>query len=429
MRSQFFESFPSILSGRFTSTVWMMATIYTFWSVANAQADVPFEFKQDDVVAIFGNGLADRMQHAPWVETVLQSNLMGKNVRFRNMSFSGDMVNQRPRNKGFTNDTEYLQHVAPSVVWVMYGYNESHAGPGGASAYEGELVKLVEKYRALRKEQGVDARFVLFSPIAYEDTGNRNLPDGKALNANLEAYTQATKKAADAARATFVDLFTPTLEMYESTEEPLTLNGIHLNAKGYRKLADVIALQLLGQSATEGDSLSLVYDAIQDKNWHWHNRYRATDGNDIWGSRSTLSFVDGQTNADVLVHELKMLDLMTANRDPVIWAAASGKAIKPDDTNVPPPVVVKTNVGGGSRSSSKDKEGSTNYLSPEESLKKIVVPDGFELNIFASEEMFPDLANPVQLQVDGKGRLWTASWNSYPKWQPGDESERQLDDL
>ena len=93
---------------------------------------------------------------------------------------------------------------------------------------------------------------------------------------------------------------------------------------------------------------------------------------------------------------------------------------------MPAPVVVKTNVGGGSRSSSKVKEGSTDYLSPEESLKKINVPDGFELNIFASEEMFPDLANPVQLQVDGKGRLWAASWNSYPKWQPGDDLKDSL---
>ena len=132
----------------------LVLTILSSWPTSEAQADTPFEFKQDDVVAIFGNGLADRMQHDPWVETVLQSRLRGKNVRFRNMSFSGDVVNRRPRNKGFTNDTEYLQHVAPSVVWIMYGYNESHAGPDGAAAYENDLVKLVEKYRGLRKEAG-----------------------------------------------------------------------------------------------------------------------------------------------------------------------------------------------------------------------------------------------------------------------------------
>ena len=146
-----------------------------------ARSAEPFEFQQDDVVAIFGNGLADHMQHTPWVEAVLQSQLEGKNVSFRNMSFSGDMVNRRPRNKGFTNDEEYLQHVAPSVVFLMYGYNESFNGPEGADKYREELVKLVKKYSALRKEAGVDARFVLFSPIAYENTGDRNLPDGRLL--------------------------------------------------------------------------------------------------------------------------------------------------------------------------------------------------------------------------------------------------------
>lgn len=420
MRFQPFEYLFSILRGCRMPAAWSLVIFLSCLADSAAEADVPFEFKPGDVVAIFGNGLADRMQHDPWVETVLQANLAGKNIRFRNMSFSGDVVNRRPRNRGFTNDTEYLQHVAPSVVWIMYGYNESHAGPDGAATYQDELVKLVEKYRTLRKEDGVDARFVLFSPIAYEYTGNRSLPDGTELNANLKEFSQATMRAAATAGATYVDLFQPTLELYEQNKEPLTLNGIHLNANGYRELADVIAERLVGKSGPSSETLPLVYRAVEDKNWHWHNRYRATDGNDIWGSRSTLSFVDGQTNADVLVHELKMLDLMTANRDPVIWAAANGKSVTSDDSNVPAPVVVKTNVGGGSRSSSKQKEGSTNYLSPEESLTKIKVPDGFELNLFASEEMFPDLANPVQLQVDGKGRLWAASWNSYPKWQPGD---------
>lgn len=411
---------------RWLTRVVFLAGLLAASSAPPAMAQVPFEFQENDVVAIFGNGLADRMQHDPWVESALQANLKGLNVRFRNMSFSGDMVNKRPRNKGFTNDTEYLQHVAPSVVFVMYGYNESHAGPGGAAAYEGELVKLVDTYRALRKEKGVDARFVLFSPIAYENTGSPHLPDGSKLNTNLKAFTEATRKAAKESGASFVDLFTPTAKLYDLTQEQLTLNGIHLNAAGYRKLADVISQSLLSKPAWPMSSIEDIYAAVEDKNWHWHNRYRATDGNDIWGSRSVLSFVDGQTNADVLKHELEMLDTMTANRDTVIWAATNGRTIEPDDTNVPAAVVVKTNVGGGSRSSNKDKEGDTSYLSPEESLSRIKVPDGFQLNIFASEVMFPDLANPVQMQVDTKGRLWAASWNSYPKWAPGDELKDSL---
>ena len=140
------------------------------------------------------------------------------------------------------------------------------------------------------------------------------------------------------------------------------------------------------------------------------------DENDIWGSRSGLKFVAGQTNRDVLEHELTMLDVMTANRDEKIWAVAQGKSYKVDDSNVPKPVEVVSNVGGGGKN--KAKVGNTDYLSGKESLAKMHVPDGFAVNLFADEKMFPALANPVQLQVDAKGRLWAACWSTYPKWEP-----------
>ena len=392
-----------------------------------ASAADPFAFQENDVVAIYGDGLADRMQHDPWVETVLQSQLAGKNVSFRNMSFSGDRVNKKPRSKGFTNDDEYLQHVSPNVVFSFYGYNESFTGAAGADAYTAELVKLVQRYTELRQQKGEALRFVLFSPIAYQNTGDRNLPDGVELNTNLAAITEATRKAAEQSGVTFVDLFTPTRQLFESTSDRFTINGIHLNAAGYEKLAGIISQALLGTtvSTTDGQLMKL-YTAIKDKNWHWHNRYHATDGNDVWGSRSTLTFVDGQSNADVLKHELIMLDVMTANRDKAIWAASQGQDYTVNDSNVPPPVKVISNVGGGSRSSSALKEGSVDYLTPEESLAKINVPEGYELNVFASEVQFPDLANPVQMQVDAKGRLWAASWNTYPKWEPGKEMDDKL---
>ena len=60
---------------------------------------------------------------------------------------------------------------------------------------------------------------------------------------------------------------------------------------------------------------------------------------------------------------------MTANRDPKIWATALGSNFKVDDSNVPAAVPVKSNIGGKSRSSNKDKEGNPDYLSPQETLK------------------------------------------------------------
>ena len=182
-------------------------------------------------------------------------------------------------------------------------------------------------------------------------------------------------------------------------------------------------------SGPEGERLEFaekLRQAVLEKNVHWHNRYRATDGNDVWGGRSTLKFVDDQTNAEVLQHELKMWDVMTANRDRRIWAVADGGDLMIDDSNVPAPVEVISNVGGGSRSSSAAKEGNLDYVSGEAGIQHMAVREGFEVNLFADEERFPALVNPVQMQVDTKGRLWVAAWPTYPKWEPLKEMNDSL---
>ncbi|MEM9277035.1 MAG: PVC-type heme-binding CxxCH protein, partial [Pseudomonadota bacterium] len=58
------------------------------------------------------------------------------------------------------------------------------------------------------------------------------------------------------------------------------------------------------------------------------------------------------------------------------------------------------------------------YLSSEESLATMAVPKDFQIEVFADEQQFPELVNPVQMQVDAKGRLWAAVWPTYPKQQP-----------
>ncbi len=50
-------------------------------------------------------------------------------------------------------------------------------------------------------------------------------------------------------------------------------------------------------------------------------------------------------------------------------------------------------------------------LSPEEAQKKFVVPDGFEVRLFAAE---PDVINPVAMTWDERGRLWVLELYEYP---------------
>ena len=387
---------------------------------------LPFAFKKGDTVAILGNGLADRMQHDAWMETVLQSGLKGQNVSFRNMSVSGDRPNKYPRSKGFTPMDQYLQHVKADVIFAMFGYNESFDGTQKAENYKTLLIDFVGKIRSYKPNGKSFPRIVLFSPIAFQNLKDRNLPNGRAHNRNLSAYAKATEDAAKEAGVQFIDLFNPTLKLFEQNKIALTINGSHLNAEGNRLLAEIIAQALLGKDIPASDSLLKLKGAIHKKNWAWHNRYRATDGNDIWGGRSNLRFVNDQSNAEVLQHELVMLDVMTANRDKLVWAVAQGKKHKIDDSNVPKPISVISNIGGKSRSSNAGKEGNPNYLSANESMKKFDVRDGFKVNLFADESQFPEIINPVQMQVDTKGRLWAAVWPTYPMWEPMKEMNDAL---
>ncbi len=385
---------------------------------ADYRDPLPFAFKKGEVVAILGNGLPDRMQHDGWMETLLQSQLPGQQVRFRNMSASGDRPGSYPRSSGHMPMTDYLRLVKADVVFAFFGYNESFDGLAKADAHRQKLVDFVRTTRGSKANGTNFPRIVLFSPIAHENTRNPNLPDGKAHNVQLEAYTKATEAAAKEAGVAFVDLFHPSLEVFKAAQTPLTINGVHLTEEGNRQIAEVIAKALFNQSVSASGSMESLRAAVLDKEAHWHARYRARDGNDVWGGRSTLTFVDGQNNAVVLQHELTMFDAMTANRDERVWARAIGKDKDIDDNNVPRPVPVVSNVGGKSRSSSAEKEGALRYISGEEGLKHMGVAKGFEANLFADEARFPQLINPVQMQVDTKGRLWASVWATYPMWEP-----------
>jgi putative membrane-bound dehydrogenase-like protein len=55
------------------------------------------------------------------------------------------------------------------------------------------------------------------------------------------------------------------------------------------------------------------------------------------------------------------------------------------------------------------------YLTPEETVRQFTVPDGFEVKLFAAE---PDLANPIAMCFDERGRLWAIECFEYPKGTP-----------
>lgn len=60
-------------------------------------------------------------------------------------------------------------------------------------------------------------------------------------------------------------------------------------------------------------------------------------------------------------------------------------------------------------------------LSAEEAVKKMVVPEGFSVQIVAKE---PDVVNPVAMAIDEKGRFWVTESFEYPRREPGPGRDR-----
>ena len=60
---------------------------------------------------------------------------------------------------------------------------------------------------------------------------------------------------------------------------------------------------------------------------------------------------------------------------------------------------------------------------PEVERKSFILPDGFEVNLFAAD---PLLAKPIQMNFDPQGRLWVACSETYPQIEPGKKANDKV---
>jgi glucose/arabinose dehydrogenase/azurin len=395
---------------RFLALVVLFAAVQ---SVIRAGAAPVFEPLPGDHICIVGNTLADRMQHSGYFETLIQSRFPTNHLVFRDLGFSGDELTVRQRSEGFGSAEDWLKREKADVVFAFFGFNESFKGPGGLEQFRKDLAQFVSNTRDQNYGGKAKARVVLFSPIAQESAVDPAFPDPTTNNANLKLYRDAMAQVAREQNVPFVDLFAITEKIYHSEKTPLTSNGIHLTDRGYRLLAAPMFEALLGETAPsmKGTRFEKLLAAVNEKNAAFFKRYRTMDGYNVYGGRSYLKF-DGVMNRDTMQREMQMRDVQTENRDQRVWAVAQGGDLVVDDKNLPAPIEVQTNKRG------ENPDGTFKFLGGEEAISRMKVPPGVKVNLFASEEKFPDLANPVQMAFDTKGRLWVACWLNYPERTP-----------
>lgn len=387
-------------------------------------------------IVLIGNGLAERDVFYSRIETELHLRYPDQNLFFRNMGHVGDTPGFRPHparvsqwafpgaekfhpdkqvhhGKGFfSTPDQWLTHLKADTIVAFFGYNESFDGPGKVGNFEAELDAWVQHTLSKAYNGKAAPRLVLVSPVAFENqSAKRDLPTGDKENANLILYSAAVETVAKKRGLTFIDLFSPTKALYNQAKQPLTTGGFVPNEDGYKEVADLLATGLYGhQSRVSKADPELVNAAVKQKDYFWNSDYNLVNGVHSHGQH--YNPYGPQNYPD----EVKKTREMAALRDELVHDVVTSKKteLTVDDSKTHKLAEVPTNYVPSV------KNGSTKYLYGEEAVKSLTVPEGYKVELFASEKEFPNLANPMQMSFDNKGRLWIATMPTYPHYRPGD---------
>ncbi len=369
-------------------------------AVSAVRAEIAFQ--PDDTVLFYGNAMVERLLEHGETEARVQLATRGKNVHFRSLAWTGDEVSNRLRAEGYAAHMKDLLAEWPANVVVLgYGGNESFAGAAGLPAFRSALSGYLDQLARLHK----GAKFVILSPIATEGDSARS--------AVVKLYADALADAAKQRGALFVDLFAASEAAYAKSKSPLTTNGIHLNDAGNREMAIVIATALAGDAAAKTDAARVkeVAAAASQLAYYTAEVVRPKNGILYYGQRKRPHeraaelplYLERISKADALVHQVAASESVKFADLPFIALA-------------PLPPVTK----GGSNS------GVGTVKSPTEMQAELKVAPGYSLNLFASEEQFPELRAPVQIAFDARGRLWVVTMPSFPHTVPGQPQEDKI---
>lgn len=382
-------------------------------------SELPLKFLKGERVAFLGNSFAERMNLFGHFETLLHSRFADQELVIRNFARPAEEVGVQQRSADYTALDDPQLAFGADTYFCFFGFNESYAGPEGVDSFKEKYKQYLDTMtsRYPRDDAKSPPRFVLVSPIAFEPTGDPLLPDGAKENENLKLYAAAVAEVAAERKLAFVDVFAASEKLVTQTSGmQYTINGCHLNDKGDQEIARLIDEAAFG-SASPASFGSATYEklraAVNDKSWVHLQDYRMLNGWYVYGGRRTY-------DTETFPREYIKIRRMAEQRDRYVWDLAQGKSdpAAPDDSKTGELFVPQTRFGEPRQDYSEAEE--LRYLTPEQLVEQTTVPAGFQIQPFADETMFPELAKPVQLNFDNKGRLWVSCMPTYPQWKPGD---------
>ena len=367
---------------------------------------LPLKLQRGARIAMIGNMLLERSQYFGYLETLLHQRYPEHELIVRHLGWPADAVNLQPRPDNFADVQQHLHHESADVILAAFGFNESFDGPEGLNQFRDDLRRLVEQLKSSAFNGRNAPQVVLLSPISNENIPN--VPAADLNNENIALYAEAIRQVAKETEVGFVDLFAPTIAAMQSPGSDLTVNGVHLNDEGYELVSQQIYEGLFGETAPP--ARNDVREVVLDKNRQYLRRYRPLNTFYYTGGRSaTYGYLD-------FLPAMKNFDILTSNRDQKIWELSQGTTTSTeiDDSNLP------------SMPETKQSRGANRWMTAADELKEFQIDPRFEVSLFAGEEEFPEIAAPIQMRWDNRGRLWISCSTTYPHVYPGKEPNDRL---
>lgn len=368
------------------------------------ETKLPLDIAPGTRIALIGNLLLDAERRYGHLETLLHQHHPNHKLTIRNLAWPADEIDLMPRPDNFGDLDQHLHYFKADLIIAAYGYNESFAGEEGLPAFKERLDKFLTHLKSHAYNGKTAPQIVLLAPVAdYEFYGHEDesiLQRSDRNNETLILYSQITEEASRTHKVGFAGIF-DTLNHGGSGPLPhYTTDGHQLTESGH----DIFSRRTF-KALFDKDPTAINEDLRQlvvDKATQFHYRYRPLNTFYYTGGRNkSYGYLD-------FLPAMRNFDLMVANRDKAIHeTVASGKLVKPDDSNLPKMDDVLLS------------RGANKFLSPADELKAFKIDPRFEVNCFASEEDFPEMACPIQMRWDKHGRLWVSTSVTYPHIYPG----------
>lgn len=371
------------------------------------KTSLPLRFEKGDRVALIGNTLFDRDRLFGYFESLIHQTHADKTLAIRTLAWSADEVDLQPRPDNFGDLDQHLTAQKADVIFAAFGYNESFAGIEALPEFKERLRAFIRHTVSQAYNGEAGPQLVLVSPIANENVEGVAAAD--LNNARIAAYASAMKTVAAEESVGFIDVYEGTRIAMEDPRSDLTFNGAHLVDEGYQVFGKLAYEKTFGEElAPEVDER--IRAMVVKKNEQFFFRYRPLNTFYYTGGRNkSYGYLD-------FLPAMRNFDIMVANRDRRIWDLAVGKSVSGpiDDSNVPE--MPKT----------YQSRGANEYLSPKDELAAFDIDPRFEVNLFASEEEFPDIACPIQMRWDDQGRMWVSCSTTYPHVYPGQKPNDKI---